>query len=207
MTSEWQVVEDASRRALRYWYVDGLTEIAIGLVLGLVALLFWIEEVAPGTPLAQATAFTIPILVIASAFLVRWLIGNAKKRLTYRRTGYVSYHRPPRWRYWLGAVFGAFVGASVAALLTLAPGSVRWLPAIQGIAVALALALTGHRYNVQRFYLYAALALLTGFVAGNMPWSSERAAAVCFGGTGLTLAVGGVATLLLYLRRTSARAQ
>ena len=204
MADNWQEMEEAGRRALRYWYVDGLTEIGTGLVLALLGLLFWVEETAPDVPLAQATEFTMLVLVVGGGLLLRRLVETAKQHLTYRRTGYVSYRQPPRWRYWLGIAFAIAVGAAVAAFLAFAPGSVRWLPLLQGAVVAAALALTARRYGVVRLYLYAALSAALGIWIGSLAWSSELAAAVYYGAVGLALTFGGLVTLVLYLAHTRA---
>ena len=37
-------IDDVIKRTQRYWYVDGLTEIAIGFLLVLIGLLFYAQE-------------------------------------------------------------------------------------------------------------------------------------------------------------------
>jgi hypothetical protein len=90
--SEYIAQQSAGRRAAAYWFVDGLPEIAFGvlfLAMGVagVALGFY-----PKDRLIRAVFFAVSIGFVVLFSWDRKILDYIKARLTYPRTGYV---RPP----------------------------------------------------------------------------------------------------------------
>jgi hypothetical protein len=128
-------IDRAEQRARQYWYDDGLTEIATGCVFVAVGALFLAEAV--GLVASGFSSLGLIVVVFAGVLLGRWLVRVAKERITYPRTGFVQYRLRARGmgaRLATGAV-GAILAATVALLLKRAPGSLTWIPALDGIVI------------------------------------------------------------------------
>lgn len=209
------------QRTQRYWYQDGLPEIAVGflfLVGGLAVSLMANPIVDPGTTLALLLALGLLLLSMAAVIVLgrglRRTLEAIKSRVTYPRTGYVSYRRPaPRPRtlpakigLWValmlismvvGGVLGYVLGMLAAAGL---PMWVLSMSTTQGVLLAIALVIMGYRYGLVRFYVLAVLSLVTGVLAAlnDMAFGG---AALYFVTMGAILALSGLATLAIYLWR------
>ena len=184
------------RRSQAYWFVDGFSEIAGGMVPTATALIWlasrlwwadspWIGWVGPLKDMVLVGG------CVAAAFAVRWLKG----RYTYPRTGQVTYRRLSTRT--LGGLIGAvaaatatvFVGSILAFLL--APDFRLWLVTalspllIVGCGLAAGLVLLGWalRTGLRRFfYLSGAISLLGIGLAG---WSNQSAAPIPVPGSAL----------------------
>ena len=99
-------VEKIQRRTYRYWYEDGLADLGAGWVFALLGILFLLQALAPAGPLAGISAILLPLVVIGGGLLARWAIAGLKARITYPRTGYVSYRQPTGRRRWLTGLVG-----------------------------------------------------------------------------------------------------
>jgi hypothetical protein len=110
-------IDDYAKRPIRYRNIDGLSELAIGLLWVLAPLLEIFTKTAPSGSLWHGKT---PLLVCFAALACVVVFGPKalKKRLTYPRTGYVKYRRT-RSRVWrlAGGVLAAAVVALAAAFL------------------------------------------------------------------------------------------
>lgn len=138
-----------------------------------------------------------------------------KNRVTYPRTGYVSYRKPPtRPRTppaWLGVVIAALLVSVVAgAALGLVTKMLKnaglpdWMfsmPMTQGVILALVFALMGHRYGLLRFVGLAVVSLVIGVLAalGDMTFGGSALFFLVMGGG---LVFSGAIVLTFYLRQT-----
>mgnify|MGYP005848587719 CR=1 FL=1 len=195
-------VDRAIRRAQSYWYEDGLTEIAVGCVFGLIGLLFLAESFLPAGVLPPGfSALALPILVVGGGLLARHVVNAVKARITYPRTGRVTYHRPPRRSKAAAGVIAAVLAALSALLLVAAPAPLTWLPALQGLIVGGAFLYVGYRLAVARFYVLGLLSLLIGLGASLGGLGDPLGSAVYFCATGAVVVISGVLALLAYLHR------
>ncbi len=197
-------IEGAIRRPRQYWFDDGLTEIIAGVILAAVGLFFAIEAGAgPSSPLARLSAPGLPILVLLAYFAggraLRWL----KERVTYPRSGFVAYRRQPRHRPWLAAVAGAAIAAAIVMAFRGAPSSLRWIPFMDGLAVAVFLAFMAYQATVRRFYGLALVSVGLGLLASGLFADETAGTAVYFGMMGLALGISGALGLRRYLAVTS----
>lgn len=202
-------IDKTVKRTRRYWFIDGLTEIAVGVIFLLVGLLFLVESFAPpDSPLAHISALGLPVIVILGWLVASRLVGAAKARLTYPRTGYVEYRRPPTRqrvnRFVVGAAVGAGVGFVVATLALTAPASLAWIPALQGLLIGAFWAYFGWHFALTRFYLLAIVSVVLGPAASLAGLGDVRGNGVYFSLMGTALIVSGAVTLLSYLRQTKA---
>lgn len=189
-------LEEIQRRTHRYFYEDGLVEMAVGLlfmVVGLALLLTGVTE--PGSPLAGLVWIALAALVIGGAFTMQRLVARLKQRITYPRTGVVIYNTQPTRGRWL----------VVLAALALAVGQIflpEWasrMALAEGLLLAIILFYLGYRVSLTRLYLPALIAAGLGVAASLMVGSDIAGSAVVFGGAGAALLISGLAGLRRYL--------
>ncbi len=187
-----------------YWVVDGLPDLLVGCAFVVDAGWQTLTTLRPTPSLPVRLAFVL--FVLAIAFGGRWLIQQAKWRLTYPRTGYVRY-RPifPRRQFYLLAAASLLFTAW---LVFKAPQ--RILPlGIAAMLTAIFVWVGWHNLS-KRYFLYAALAILSGGLSWwAAPAVPQPLAALLQVGTGVFLAVGlgllggGSLTLWRYLQLPS----
>lgn len=198
-------IEQAMRRTWRYWYVDGLSELATGCLLLLLAPFFMLDLwLPPGPAHAILWMLGLPATLVVGGRLLSRAVQAAKARLVYPRTGYVSYPRSRGRRLLLGAVVGVVMGAVVGVLAAAGPASQAWIPALQGLLLGSVWVYVGHRLDLTRFYLLAAISALAGVGAARSGLHQGVAMAAYFAVAGGALVASGLLTLSRYLRRTRA---
>jgi hypothetical protein len=199
-------IDKVIQRTHRYWYEDGLAEIATGcmfVVCGLVLLMM--RFVRPGSPLACIMAVGFTSLVALGGSAVSRAVRAAKNRVTYPRTGYVSYRHPgSSGRPW---IIGSGVGIALAVLgIVLSKAHApTWLGSMamaQGLILGAVLLYIGHRLGLARFYVLAFLSALIGVVVALGGFDDALGSAAYFGEMGFVLTASGLFTLRAYLRQT-----
>jgi hypothetical protein len=197
-------LDDAMKRTRGYWYDDGLTDLAVGVVLLLIGLLFYAQALLPPDFAGgNLTSIGLPVVVIVGWFIGGKLVRVAKERITYPRTGYVEYQQPPRKLRPLAAVVGAAIAALLSLLISARPASLALVPALQGIAAGAMLLYLGYRAGVVRYYALGALSAVFGVAIALGGFDEILGNAVYFAAIGASLVVSGALTLAAYLRQTT----
>ena len=196
-------IERVMRRTWRYWYEDGLAEMATGILFVALGLLFLVESLLPVTPFSGLAAYALPIVVVGGVLLANRLVAVAKARITYPRTGYVTYRRGGglRRRLVTGIVGGIVAGVGTTLLATV-PASHAWIPQLQGLLIGAAWLILGHTVGVGRFYALAVISALIGAAASLAAVGELLGTSIYFGGMGLAMVGSGAAALWAYLRQT-----
>jgi hypothetical protein len=201
-----QKIQTVIRNTQRRWFEDGLWEIAFGcanLLLGLYFLFIvaFDLETRWGSWLALAQ-----VLVVLGVFGgLRFGVSFLKERLTFPRTGFVTYRRPEqaerRRRAFLRGFLAGGVGAGVAVIvgLTSSPNLAAGLTALILAGVCFYM---GVRFGLTRYAIVAFITLLLGVALTQFQFGDEGSLAVLFCGFGLTLSVAGGLTLASFLHRT-----
>jgi hypothetical protein len=194
-------LERAIQRSRSYWFDDGLAEIAIGLILVSIGLMFLAE--AYGIVPAGVSSIGLIVLVFAGWWLAGQGVRAAKARITYPRTGYVRYRKPEgrRKSRWMTAAIGAAMGATLATLFTTAPASLSWIPALNGVAVGAMILYMAYSTSLSRFYLLALLSVAIGVSVSVAGVGDILGTGVYFAGIGIAIVLSGVIVLLSYLRQ------
>ncbi len=117
---------DIERRPQRYWNMDGLPELMMGVLWIVWGGAWLLGERIPRGGVYNAFWMFVPALLALSGFAVVWATRALKARITFPRAGYVAWQPPTR---------SARLGA--AAVTQHAP---HYL-ALAGVAVALGIAL------------------------------------------------------------------
>ena len=196
-------LSNVEKRLKRYWYTDGIGELAGGGMLLLLGLYFAGQEWLPeGSALRGILQASLALLLVGGAFATRWIVNAMKLRLTYPRTGYVEYpagakNTAPR-RLLTGGI-----AALVAALLVVAgrwAGSFDWMTAFTGLVFGLVFILLRARASgLNRFYILGIFCLVLGL---GLSFSGVRlgfSLGLLYSLTGLATMISGAIVLRNYL--------
>lgn len=192
-------------RPQRYWYVDGLSEIAGGTVIFLIGAVNTVAALlAGGTIPTLLVDLVQPVLIISAALITRPIVRNLKERITYPRTGYVEYSGHGHSIRWQRFFLTFFIAFSVSALIGLLGKSIpeQFWPAITAAILALALAYLGARLGLTRFYIVAGLTFLMGGTVSALNLPDSWPSALLFGLEGFFWIVSGTLVLMHYLKTT-----
>lgn len=202
-------LSEARRRGQRFWYRDGLAELVAGSVQCLMS--GWLLVSAPGHSRSSwympATLLYL-LLFVAFAVCASRIMAALRERITYPRSGYVSYGESRQKRRILAAaVLGLVcVAGGLLALcyaVPLAAGGparwIQWLPAVSGLAMGGLLVYVGVRQGLPRFLMVGVVAIVLG-IAVSTEYPLRLAAAIFLAGCGGALLCSGGVTLWKYLR-------
>jgi hypothetical protein len=200
MSHSYKEIEQKTRR---YWYVDGLAEIFIGLLLAVVGLLVQAPEQFPGGSwLRLILVAGLVVIIVGGAWLGGKMVRAVKARLTYPRTGYVNYRKPsPKRRLRNLLIMIPIAALWIIVVLIFGKGLIAWAPLIDGLVLCAILWVAG--MGLLRFYLLAGLSLVVGGILAYLQIGGNWGQMVFDLIMGLSLAVSGTITLVRYLRQTS----
>jgi len=200
-------IDRAMRRTSRYWYEDGLAEMAMGCIFAALGLVFFLQRALPPGPLQALCGMLGPLAaVVGVGLLGSRVLKVAKARITYPRTGYVAYRRMTASHRLQKAAMGGAIGALVATIAAL-PSLKVWVPAISGLIMGSVWVYLGHRLDLPRLYMLAAAAAVLGILVSLGGFDDLTAGALYFAGLGLAIVVSGAVTLGVYLRSTEPLAE
>ncbi len=192
-------VDDTVRRVHRYLYEDGLIEIGVGILfivvgLGLIAFVAIQDNTIMGVTLIAG----LLALSIGGALFTKRALEVIKERVTYPKTGYVSYRSDETNRgRWL-----APVAAMLLLILSLfLPKELTRISSMIGALMFVIICSLGYRLRLRRFYAIGSIALLAGASASLLFLDEALGAGITFSVAGLALLVSGALTLSTYLRR------
>ena len=144
-------IEQIERRTLRYWYEDGLADLAAAWVFILVGLFFLVQVIFPSGPVTVLTAILLPVVVIAGGLMARRIVAGLKERWTYPRTGYVEYRRPKGSRRWRRMLIAAMMAIPATLFVRLGLPAPNWIPFFNGLIVGVALLYVAQRFGLARY--------------------------------------------------------
>lgn len=204
MTSPQPPLNEWLRRPQRYWYADGLTEMAVGGIFLLVALTNLAAWLLPPGPWQNLILPILQALVIIGGVLgARALVRYLKERITYPRTGWVTYRQPSSSRRWLLAGLTFILAAGLAFLMVALGKTVgqRWLPLVSGFLIAFATA-AGWRLRLARLLILALYILGVGVGLTLLAPPDPLDAVLFFSLVGLGWLTSGGWAFWTYLRHT-----
>ncbi len=199
--------KEAERRTKRYFYDDGLTEIVLGVILVLFGGHFIGTAIfRERSPIRGFLDVSSVLIICCAGFLVGRIIRFLKFRITYPRTGYVSYKKkelsPQRRR--AAMAISAFIAAATATLLARSPSFRTWMPALNGILLGVGVYLIARRTEVARFYFLAAASVVIGFGMALAGFDDFKGLGLYYALFGAAMIVSGAVTFIVYLRRSRA---
>ncbi len=195
-------IKDTMRKTLSYWYVDGLTELATGILLAIVSLLMVaLAMLVPDAIANQLSGFGLPILILIGGVVLRRAVSSLKEHLTYPRTGYVacSTSRVER-KIW---TIAAGIAASVAIVFISVQFKLDWLAYVApALMAAVLIGSIGLTYGLHRFYGLAVYTLLLGIPLVALHLADRANLALFLFGCAAGFIVSGALTLRGYLQTT-----
>jgi hypothetical protein len=193
-------LDDATRRSERYWNVDGLPELIMGL-LWIVWGGAWLfgESLAAG-PVRNFYWALTPALLAGSGFAAVWVTKRLKARLTFPRTGYVEWRQPSRSVHLIAGVIAIVTALVLAAAVMNAQARSGELAApIFGVILSLAFVVASLRQRAPHLLALAAVSIALGLALGAISggWTSVNWMFVALGGASVLL---GAIRLARFLR-------
>lgn len=158
-----QNLSKVQKRAYQYWFVDGLAELAAGLVSLLLAVLFWFWQVV------SAGRWSLLVILIAGLGVslgIRLIIQRIKESSTYLRTGYAAPLSGLERKRQV-AILVAFTLLLLSLnyyISSMGSQSLLWSPGLAGLVFAFIFTWTGVSTQLRRFYFLALLSLVAGIV-------------------------------------------
>lgn len=198
-------IQDTIQRTQRYWYADGLNEIATGLVILLLAFSYWLlQRVDTGSGNGLIVGIVQPIVILGGFLLSNRLVRVFKERITYPRTGYVTYPRPKGKRRWKVALITGATAGILAAIISLTANRLgdEILPVITGAVIAVAIVYFAARIHLIRLYVLAGFTFIAGIGTALSGVQGLNSSAMFFGLMGASWVVSGLWALWNYLRST-----
>lgn len=196
-------MKQVEHRVKRYWYTDGIAELASGGLFVLLGIYFGAQGFFGEKSLVSVILqVSLMLVMIAGAFGVRWLVNTLKARLTYPRTGYVEYRVNEK-----DAKVRRYVVAGVAMIIAIA--SIVLIDYIRGLdSMALVtgllvgvifIALRGKSSGLKRFYLLGGLAIVLGVALSFSGLSQAYNLGLFYGLLGIAIVISGGLVLRRYL--------
>lgn len=194
-------VEEYIKRPLRYNQIDGLGEVFVGTCFLNWPLFDYVRTLAPAGS-AWHWRYTSTICALALLIVVVAASGVLRRRITYRRTGYLKY-RNLRWKTALISVASMCVAIVFVLLLA------RWhvllyghgIELFGGLAMAVLYAFATKMDDLWRWIIASVLAL-GPFTVYLILLQSRGRDDLSAGVIGVCWLVSGAITFCLYLRRT-----
>lgn len=195
---------DVEQRVKRYWFSDGIGELAGGGLFLLLGAYFGIPQfLGENDLLSVILQSSLVLVLIGGVFGVRWLVTLLKIRLTYPRTGYVEYRvdRKNALRIRTLAMAFAMVMAFLMVLLARSIQIVDSTVLVTGIVVGVVfILLRGKSFGVQRFYLLGAISVVIGTALSFSDLPNGYSLAAFYGLMGLVVTISGGLVLRRYLK-------
>jgi len=182
-------INQIQKQTFRYYYEDGLVELAVGLLFTVIGLNTWaISSTTPGT--------LLPILTIGGIFGVKYLVTTLKEKLVYPRTGYIDYSTKPNPYRWL------VIGGALAMVVVVVFLPYEWLnreSVAGGTLMFLILVSIGTQVNLRRLIFIGGFALVLGIGLTFLPGSEHAGLSLTYAIIGMALLISGGLALKAYL--------
>lgn len=208
MTTE---LEKKQLRTRQYWYVDGTYEFNMAGIFLLLTGYFLLLAKFEGTKFGAILSVAMIVVFVGGMYGVNWLIRQLKTRITFPRTGYVSYKRENKAKrkkrlVWV-AGFSGLLSALIILMINRTSPALNWIPGFVGLMMAVASTIFGVRMKIARFYWIAALSVAIGAATMFIPTDLNTGLAIYYGVTGVALLVIGIIVFTSYLRSTTPLAE
>jgi hypothetical protein len=198
-------IEKIEKRTVQSFYDDGLAEISLGLIFLLLGGYFFAQAAAPeGSALSSALSVLFVLVIVSAGFLVSRILRFLKRRITYPRTGYIAFKKKElsSKRRAATMIVGGIIGASFAALYGLSPSFKALFPALNGLLLAVAVLLIAGKIGLARFYILSAASAVIGLAVTAAGVGDIKGISLYYGLFGAAVTISGLATLIIYLRKS-----
>jgi len=199
--------------AIQYQHVDGTFELTFGGTFLLMAVSFYLVSRLAHPDSSLLSFAPLPVFA-GGAFLIDALVQQFRRRVTYLRSGFITYRKPQplkrttRLVIWIGVplLTALFLGLLFLNRSKFPAGSqdsaLPALPVFSGLLFSGLWAIIGWKIALPRFFLIAAASLLISAGLIVIGVGVYLGMAWLFGGQGVLLCASGGVTLWKYLRNT-----
>ncbi len=201
-------INNLTQSTQRYWYEDGFPDIGYGAYIAAIGLVFLGQALTPpGSPLWLVWSVAGPLVLIGGGLVVNRVVRTLKERVTWPRTGYVSYERARGLSKVFRLLALAVVSAGVSAAIVVVQKNWLNLPAILGLVYAAVFTFLGLRFALKRYVVLALVALSLGLALGTTTMSIEQSGAIYHVAVGTGWILAGWLTWRRYNRVAPAAEQ
>jgi hypothetical protein len=197
--------ENVLKRAYAHWLKDGIFEIGLGILFaGVGAFRASIHFAGENSPTYYWLTAGLLLFMLGYGFGVSWIGKFFKARITYPRTGYITFKRPTyNFKSILALfIFSGLLGGLLGILSTL-PNEQKigvFVPIAQGVVGAIVFAYAAQRIEVKRLNYLAAISVGIGLVIGVLGVGVVLGLSFFYLSIGLTMILTGCLALVQYLR-------
>jgi len=182
-------ISKIQKQTFRYYYEDGLVELAVGILFLVIGLDVWLINSTPqGTPVSIAAWILLPILTIAGIYGVQRFVKKLKEKYVHPRTGYIEYAAKPNRYRWL---ISGFVLALAVLFMVLPYGWLQKGSVTTGMILFVILVSIGIQVGLKRLIAEGILSFILGIILAFLPFSDNASLAATFIPTGLILILIG----------------
>jgi|GEM_PF-6679912 len=182
-------ITQIQKQTFRYYYEDGLAELAVGILFFVIGLDVWLISSAPqGTPISIAAWILLPIITIAGIYGVQRFVKNLKEKYVHPRTGYIEYSAKPNRYRWL---VSGFVLALAVSFMILPYGWLQKGSVTGGMIIFVILVSIGTQVGLKRLIAEGILSFIIGIILAFLPMSDNASLVATFIPTGLILILIG----------------
>jgi hypothetical protein len=196
-------IKSTIERTRQYWYIDGFSELLVGVIFVILGLLNCATLVIrPSIGSAVIVGIGYPLVILGGILFGNKWVRSMKEKVTYPRTGYVKYiqpERPSRKTRMIKALVIAFM-VSIVVNVIISRLDPFWLVFGTGLLIAAFTVYMGVQIPLNRFHILAAWIVVVSLVAARLPFSDEIQMGLLLTGTGLGWLITGVISLMIYLR-------
>lgn len=185
-------LDDLARRPARYWLVDGLPELMLGLLWMLWGAAWLVGQALPrGAPWNLYWLVVPPVLAAAGLAITR-MTRRLKQHVTFPRTGYVAWKEPDRPWVFGAAIVAAATTLALVVLIARTQSIEASMPAVISVILSLSFLALGVRHRAPHFLALAAVtvALALAIASVTTGWTATNWLFVTLGGA--CAAVGAV---------------
>ena len=191
-------------RAIQYFYIDGTFEFTFGGLCLILGAFFFIQAAMPESVFSRLLMLAIVLIVPGGILLKNRLVASIKEKVTYPRTGYVSYpklhgkDKTTRNRINLG--MRAIVGSLNENIDQTISITQDWVPAMTAFFFAFMLSWLGFRSGLRRFLLLGMLVFTAGILFSFIHIGNLSGLSMFYTTSGVMILISGILTLMKYLR-------
>ena len=195
-------IEHTMQRTRQYWFIDGLAELSVGGLFIILGIYFFIQAILPpGSLTLIIFQLSFVFLLFGTIFFSRYLLKKFKSRITFPRTGYVSYRKASKRQKLLSVGLALAIGSIPIILFFSTPLSFNWIPVFTGLLVGAIWLISAIRIGLLRLYLQALLSLILGILISLINLDAYPSLAIYYGVMGIVLSMSGGIVLAKYLRQ------
>jgi len=190
------------KKAIQYWFIDGLPELAAGLVGIFLAVLFLVWHQV------FTWRWSLPVILVAAfavSFGLRLIIQHIKARTTYPRTGYVSPFSglESKWSVVILIAFSLVMLGLNYFLSTQGSQALLWSPGLAGLIFTFIFIWTGAMTKLKRFFILGIISLCIGLILFLLKLDYFQGVSILTGIVGVILLIQGYMVRKLYLSQSS----